>query len=55
MRTEVVETEEREVLVSPVTRTYGRPGRRRKKVLVGKGLSEVEGRVANQLLSCLSG
>lgn len=33
----------------------GGPGKRRKKERAGKGLSEDEGRIANQLASCLSG
>lgn len=51
----MVKAEEREVLGSPVTRLWGGPGRRRKKVPGGKGLSEGEGRITNQLASCLSG
>lgn len=51
----MVEAEEREVLGSPVTRLSGGPGRRRKKVPRGKGLSEGEGRLSNQLASCASG
>lgn len=54
-RAEVVEAEERVVLGSLVTRTRLGDRKEAEEGTRGKGLPEGEGRIANQLASCLSG
>lgn len=52
----MVEGEEREVLGSLITRLPGLGGRKEaEEDPEGEGLSDGEGRIANQLASCLSG